>query len=269
MSENSTETVKESSGMDSTTTPPAESSRCKRGSSCTPHASIIIAFIALILAGYAVYSAAQGHDNSAMEARIAQMENQTTGISGQIARLDAQIKSNRENLIQTKLKKALQNIQDIGNLAGEGTKAAITEVENMLKTLTAISDQLASPAPTETTPPASIESATEPAAEPETAPETSAPAKIVRPESTQSESTPPEPAQAEPSAAPEQPAAAEPTTTAPDSSAVEPAPATTETTPPGTTKTTPAKTPAKDQTASATPPTDTAPVAEPSAPQAF
>jgi len=268
MSENSNEAIQKSSDAASTTetaTKPvteqsAESSCCKRGSCCKPHTSTIIALLALVLAGYAAFAASKGHDTSAIETHLGNLDSQIASVNDRIATLDEAVKSNRENLIQTKLKKALQNIQDIGDLAGEGTKAVISEVENMLKTLTSISEQLDTPASTEATPAASDAAATESAAEPTpkstAVPEPTAPAEITQPESTPSQST-----QAEPTAAPEQPAAAEPTTTAPDSSATDQVPATTEIAP--------ANTPAKDQTATTTPPIDPAPVAEPSAPQAF
>jgi len=251
------ETAKESTPV---TEPSAEqadnAASCTKSRCCSPHTSIVISIIALLLAGYAAFTAAKGHDNTAIEARLGNMDNQIAGINDQIISLDEAVKSNRENLIQTKLKKALQNIQDIGDLAGEKTKETISEVETMLKTLTSISEQLDTPA-------ASIEPASEPALEPATSPESTPPAEIIQPEPTPSEST-----QAEPAAAPEQPSAVEPTPTAPDTSATKPAPAKTKTTPAQPADTS-SVAPTDSQAATGTPPADVTPAAEPSAPQAF
>jgi len=271
MSENTNETIPETPAVE----PPkaqageqsgnqadeqADAKSCSRcGSCCKPHTSLIIAVIALILAGYAAFAASKGHDNTAVETHLSNLDSQIAGVNEQITGLSQEVESNRENLIQTKLKKALQSIQEIGNLAGEGTKAAISEVEDMLKTLTSLSEQFDAPAQTEAAPEAAIEPASEPATEPvanpETGPETSAPAENAQPES----------AQTEPASAPDQPVPAEPTTTTPDSSAADPAAATTEAAPADASPIAPTE----SQAATDSPPADAAPATEPSAPQAF
>ncbi len=263
MSENTNKDVNDTPASEPSKEQPAEQSgnqadakSCSQcGSCCKPHTSLIIAIIALILAGYATFAASKGHDNTAIETHLGNLDSQISGINDRITTLDEDVKSNRENLIQTKLKKALQNVQDIGDLAGEGTKAAIHEVENMLKTLTSISDQLTNPSATEPTAPATIEPATEPAvepaAEPETTPEATAPAETEQPAS---EATPEPAAPAEPAANPA------------DNSAVEPSVTTSAAAP---TAGIPAETPSDTQATPNAPPADTAPAAEPSAPQAF
>jgi len=271
MSEHSNETAKvtpsveasASNAPDQPSQQSTEKSCCTRGSCCKPHTSAIIAVIALILAGYAAFAASSRNDDSAVYARLDKLDSQATALSEQLSEqintLKDEVKSNRENLIQTKLKKALQNIQDIGDLAGEGTKAAITEVEKMLKTLTSISEQLQTPAPTESTPAASIEPASEPIAEPtpepEVAAESTAPAEITAP-------------------VPEQPAITEPVTSPTDSSITDQTATTSETAPvtdapADAPADTPVDTPAKTQPTTNTAPADTAPAVEPSAPQAF
>ena len=120
------------------------------GSRCNPHISLYISIAALLMAGYAVYVSSSTHDNSAIQSQITKLDNNVAGISDQLDALSSEVQSNRENLVQTKLKKALENIRDIRNLAEEGTKAAISEVEDMLQNLTDTSDQLNTPEQTET-----------------------------------------------------------------------------------------------------------------------
>ena len=109
----------------------------KSDSCCKPHSSLFISLLALALAGYAVFSATSPRDSSAIDARIGQLDQQLSDIQNNMTSLSQQVQSNRENLVQTQLKKALQNIQDISNLAGDSTRAAISQVEGLLKSLTA------------------------------------------------------------------------------------------------------------------------------------
>jgi len=269
MSDNSNETVKvtpseetsASNAPDQPSQQSGEKSCCTRGSCCKPHTSTIIAVIALILAVYAAFAASSSHDDSAVFIRLDKLDSQASALSEQLSEqintLKDEVKSNRENLIQTKLKKALQNIQDIGDLAGEGTKAAITEVEKMLQTLTSISKQLDTPAPAKSTPAASIEPVVEPAPETATAPETTVPAKTAQPEP---ETTQAQPSTAEPAANPADNSSADQTTTTPESaSAAKKAPADIT-----------IKPPADTQPDANAPPADIAPATQPSsAPQAF
>jgi len=111
-----------------------------KGSCCNPHISLYISIAALLMAGYAVYVSNSAHDNSAMQSQVTKLESNVAGITDQLDLLNSQVQSNRENLVQTQLKKALENIRDIRNLAKEGTKAAISEVEDMLQNLTDMGD---------------------------------------------------------------------------------------------------------------------------------
>ncbi len=122
-------------------------SKCSR---CTPHISLYISIAALLLAGYSLFVSTNTHDNSAMQSQVTKLESNVAGISGQLDALSSEVQSNRENLVQTKLKKALENIRDIRELAEEGAKATISEVEAMLQNLTNIGEQLITPEQTET-----------------------------------------------------------------------------------------------------------------------
>lgn len=112
---------------------------------CHPHASLYISIIALTLAGYAVFIANSQHDNSSMQSQIENLDNRVSNIDDQLSSLSNEVQNNRESLVQTKLKKALENIRDIRELAEEGTKAAISEVENMLQNLTDFGKHLNTP----------------------------------------------------------------------------------------------------------------------------
>ncbi|RLL48991.1 hypothetical protein D8Y20_13390 [Mariprofundus sp. EBB-1] len=136
--------------LNNTEKPTEQERSCSKSCRCSPHLSLYISIAALLLAGYAVYANNSTHDNSAMQSQIANLETKTADISDQLSTLSNQVQSNRENLVQTKLKKALENIRDISNLAEEGTKAAISEVESILQNLTDIGDQIKTPEATET-----------------------------------------------------------------------------------------------------------------------
>jgi len=101
-------------------------------------ASLVISLLALLLASYAVFNVTSTPADAtrAVEAKVNAMENSIIMINSEISRLGEEVESNRENLVQTKLKKALQNIQEISNLAEENTKSAISEIEAMLQILT-------------------------------------------------------------------------------------------------------------------------------------
>ncbi len=255
MSEHAPEQTPKSANKASESTQPESASCCSRGSCCTPHGALIVALIALLLGAYAAYTASRGQDNSAIEARITQLEQQVAGMNEQIATLNEQVKSNRENMIQTRLKKALQNIQEIGDLAGEGTKAAIHEVENILKTLTSIGEKLVEPDAAPAGPPQAADG------------------QATQPEPAAAEQTTTEPTVAEPAATPTE--SSTPVDTQTDNAA------------PATTESAPSESAPADATPSAAPapsspaPSDATPAdagnaagqpetaAEPSAPQAF
>jgi len=123
-----------------------------KGSRCNPHISLYISTAALILAGYSVFISTSTHDNSAIQSQIVTLDNKIAGISDRLNVLSSEVQSNRENLVQTKLKKALENIRDIRELAEEGAKATISEVESMLQNLTDIGERLKTQEQTETPP---------------------------------------------------------------------------------------------------------------------
>lgn len=126
---------------------------CKGSSCCSPHTTLLVAVMALLLAGYATFAATSKSGNGAIEARLAQIESQASETSGRIDALNKEVASNRDSLIQTKLRKALQDIQEAGDLAEAGTRAAITDAAKILQSLTASE----SPAAATTTPAAAPE----------------------------------------------------------------------------------------------------------------
>jgi len=130
-----------------------------QGSCCKPHASLYISIIVLALAGYAAFNTTS-HDNSAMQTQVDSLDHNVAGIHQQLEALNQAVQDNRDNLVQSKLKKALENIRDISGLAEEGSKAAISKVESMLQKLTTIGEQLVTPMSTPTTDPATVEPST-------------------------------------------------------------------------------------------------------------
>ncbi len=140
-----------------------QSSTCNTGCNCKPHTSLYISIAALLLSGYALFSANNGHDNSSMQAQMSSLDNKISNIDGQLITLNDQVQSNREKLVQTQLKKALDNIREISDIAGEGTKAAISEVEEMLQSLTNLNERFNTPAQTEETAPIDIAPESKPA----------------------------------------------------------------------------------------------------------
>jgi len=117
----------------------------QKGSCCKPHASLYISVIALILAVYAVFNVNNSPDNSAITAHMTSIDERVTNINNQLESLSSEMQSNRDNLVQNKLKKALESVRDISNIAEEGKKSAISEVEKILQTLTDIGDDLSLP----------------------------------------------------------------------------------------------------------------------------
>ncbi|GAV21366.1 hypothetical protein MMIC_P2350 [Mariprofundus micogutta] len=183
--------------IESTTTEEApventsEEKSCKDGSCCRPHTSLYIAIIALLLSAYAAVTAATG-GSANLEQRVTSLDNKVADIDNQLINLGKDVQSNRESLIQTKLKKAILNLQEIGNIAESETKSTIAEVEKMLQALTSAggesdaADTTAEPAATDSTPEAAPveETVTEPAAD-------TAPAESVAPETPAAEATAP------------------------------------------------------------------------------
>ncbi len=126
------------------------SKEASKGSCCNPHLSLYISIAALLMAGYALFITTNKHDNSAMQSQLIQLDSKVAGLDDQLSALSHEVQSNRESLVQTKLKKALENIRDIRELAEEGAKATISEVEEMLQNLTELGDQLSTPEVSET-----------------------------------------------------------------------------------------------------------------------
>jgi len=133
-----------------------QSSSSNTGCNCKTHTSLYISVAALLLSGYALFSANSGHDNSGMQAQLNSLDNKISNIDGQLITLNDQVQSNREKLVQTQLKKALENIREISDIAEEGTKAAISEVEEMLQSLTNLNERFNAPAEIEETAPTDI-----------------------------------------------------------------------------------------------------------------
>jgi len=121
-----TETPQENSG---------EKTSCKSSGCCGPHTPLYISIAALLLAAYAAITAGAGSATD-VEKRLTSLDNQIAHIDNQLVNLDKDVQSNRESLIQTKLQKAILNLQEIGHIAGAETKATISEVEQMLRALT-------------------------------------------------------------------------------------------------------------------------------------
>lgn len=181
-------------------------SDCSHGSSiCRPHTSLFIAAAALIVAGYALFSAPKTADTDLTDNRITAMESEIASLKAQLSALGKDVADNRENLIQTKLQRALTSIQDLGAVASQETRATISEVEKMLRTLSNAGDDNEAPAAAE---PAAAAPATE-----------TAPAEAAPTEATPAESTPATPAEATPNEA-------APATDAPAASDAPAAPAT-------------------------------------------
>jgi len=131
--ENKTPTQEETIAEESAT----EKASCKSNDSkCASRTPLYFSIIALLLAAYAAATASTGNSGD-IEKRLTGLDNQIANIDNQLVNLDKDVQSNRESLIQTKLKKAILNLQEIGNIAGAETKATITEVKGMLQALTA------------------------------------------------------------------------------------------------------------------------------------
>ena len=121
------------------------SSLCRKGSACCkPHTALYISIIALALAGYAAFNTS-GRDNNDLETQMNQLDSKISNLNQQLETLSQAVQNNRDNLVQNKLKKALENIRDISGLAEEGSKAAISKVESMLQDLTTLGKQLIAP----------------------------------------------------------------------------------------------------------------------------
>lgn len=113
---------------------------CGTHTMCRPHTSLYLSIIALLLAAYAAITASSSVAPSDGEARLSLLERNVESLNEQVVSLGKDVESNRENLIQTKLKKALLNIREVSDLAKEETKATIAEVEKVLRDLTSLEE---------------------------------------------------------------------------------------------------------------------------------
>ncbi|WP_176957165.1 hypothetical protein [Mariprofundus sp. KV] len=200
-----------------------QESSCSRHSACKPHTSLYISIIALLLALYAAIAAGTSTAPANGEARLASLESSVQLLGDQVVALSKDVESNRENLVQNQLKKALLNIQEISGMAREETKATIAEIEKILHDLTSPAEATADN--TETSLPATASEAAavvEPEAE-------APPAAEVAPEPAVEETTDAAvvetPAEELPAAAIETPAVEAPAPDMPATEAPEEAPA--------------------------------------------
>jgi len=159
------ETSNEESVTESAAT--TEPKQCSSHSACKPHTSLYLSVVALMLAAYAAYSAATSTAPVDGEARLESLEYSVQNMNEQIIALGKDVESNRDNLIQNQLKKALLNIQEISGLAKEETKATIAEIEQILQKLTSPIE--ASEEEAEAAQPAAVEHDAEPESMPEAA----------------------------------------------------------------------------------------------------
>ena len=113
---------------------------CSSSSLCGPLTSFYLSVIAIVLAAYAAISVGKDPVPTNAEARLSGLESSIQGLNEQVASLGNDVESNRDNLIQNQLKKALLNIQEVSGLAKEETKATIAEVEKILSALTSAAE---------------------------------------------------------------------------------------------------------------------------------
>jgi len=164
----------------------AEAAACKSKYSgcCSPNMSSILAGIAIVIAVYALLTGPNHSADMQVQDRLTNIEEQVSSINMQLNQLDADVKSNRENLIHTRLQKALENVQEIGDMATTATRAKLAEIETILNDIISPS-AVETPAPAEEIPaivpdespaaePTPIEAAPTEAAPEEPAPDTSA-----------------------------------------------------------------------------------------------
>lgn len=140
------------------------------GGKCT-NISLYLSIAALVLAGYAAIAASSGpktDTQAALKATVSNLEIQVQNLSTRLSSLGDDLMSNRENMVQNQLKKALYTIQEIGDSAKGDTKAAIAEVEAKLQALTGgeTKQPAEQAAPNEPATPAEQQPAAEPATTP-------------------------------------------------------------------------------------------------------
>ncbi len=105
------------------------------GAGCN-HLPLIVAFIALLLAAFAIISNQSNVSSGALETRLQQLDDRLTGINQRIDSMEIDVASNRENLVKNQLKKLLINIQEISSMAAEETRRQLAQVESLLQDIT-------------------------------------------------------------------------------------------------------------------------------------
>jgi len=177
--------------------PTTEAAACKSkcASCCGPHTSLIVAGIAIVIAVYALVTGPNHTADMQVQDRLTNIEEQVTSINTQLNQLGADVQSNRENLIHTKLQKALENVQEIGDMATTATRAKLAEIETMLhEIISPASEEAAVPEDFPVSPDTEAAPDEAPAAD-ATAPAEAAPADETTPE-TSAQDAPAEPATA-------------------------------------------------------------------------
>ncbi len=105
---------------------------CKKQCGGCSQLPLYISIVALLLAVYAAAGVSKAPDTTAFQG----LESKVEGLSQQLDSLGKNVADNRSNLMQTKLKRALDNLVEAGDLATEETKARVTEIKTMLQNLT-------------------------------------------------------------------------------------------------------------------------------------
>ena len=121
------------------------------GAGCN-HLPLIVAFIALLLAAYAVISNQGNVSSGALDARLQQLDEQLAGMNQRIDSMASDVASNRENLVNTRLRKLLINIQEISSMAAEETRDRLAQVESLLQDITNPATEPATPEAEQTAP---------------------------------------------------------------------------------------------------------------------
>lgn len=186
--------------------------KSKPSGCCSPHMSLLVAGIAIVIAVYALVAGRNHTADMQVQDRLTNIEEQVASVNTHLDQLGEDVKSNREHLIHTKLQKALENVQEIGQMATTETRSRLQEIETMLHDIISPEVKETAPAPAAETPAEAPATPAEQPATTEPAPTTSAPDTAAEPQ-TPADSTPP---------APDAPAATTPDTSATDKPASTP-----------------------------------------------
>jgi len=123
-----------------TDTPDTESATKSDCPSCAgkgcSHLPLIVAFIALLLAAFAVISNQGNVSSGTLDSRLQQLDEKLADINQRIDSMETDVASNRENLVKNQLKKLLINIQEISSIAAEETRDQLAQVTSLLQEIT-------------------------------------------------------------------------------------------------------------------------------------